>query len=338
MVNRNDVAKKAGVSSAVVSYVINNSNYVSPQKRKAVQKAIKELGYRPNLVARSMKTNRTYSFAIIADDIRNEMFSEFLYYMEMLSFDHGYGVSLCSSRMDDSFLNQLVGRRFDAIFLTSNAFSVQKLNDIAESGLPIIFFQSRQYENLSPHITVLNINFYKTVVLAMEYLIGLGHRRIAFFPPYKYKYNGLYDNGFRSIAYLDMLKKHNLSLDERLVCTQLSSYDDSCHWALEALRASPINQPITAFVVSNDTMAAKLLKTLQDQGINIPQDVSIVGLDDTFSSTITSPTITSVTVDKKQFASVLVDQLIRKANRKNTNDKCFDVNLIIRDSCIDISR
>ena len=100
MVTRNEVAERAGVSPSVVSYVLNNSNYVSEEKRKAVLKAVEELHYHPNYIGRSLKTKKTNILGLVCDDIRSELFAEITYFSEKYAYDKGYNLFLCTSHQD----------------------------------------------------------------------------------------------------------------------------------------------------------------------------------------------------------------------------------------------
>lgn len=332
-VTRDDVAKRAGVSPAVVSYVINNSNYVRSEKRKAVLQAIQDLQYRPNMIARSMKTRRSYYFAIVADDIRNEMFMEYLSNIERFSFDKGYSVSLCSARYDNDFIHNLLARQYDGIFMTSNGFSCAQMQVFYKAKIPLVLFQSRMHDYIAPEVTVLNIDFKKTSMLAIDHLFSLGHRRIAYIPPYLYKSEQFKRTGFREMGYIEGLQKNCLPLDDRLFCNTVSTYEAICRWVIELIRLSRVeNNPVTAFIISNDTVAAIVLKALHQEGISVPGEISLVGMDNTFSSSITNPTITSIDSDKLAFSMAIVDKLVDKINGLEVSNKCFDVRLIQRQS------
>ena len=103
MVNRNDVAKLANVSPTVVSYVLNNSNYVSKEKREAVLAAIEELQYIPNQTARNLKQRKTNQIAIVRGNQLNDMFNDLLFYMENIAYQKGYFLSLMTAAKDKDY-------------------------------------------------------------------------------------------------------------------------------------------------------------------------------------------------------------------------------------------
>ena len=213
--------RKREFSPAVVSYVLNNSNYVSEEKREAVLKAVKELGYHPNYLARGLKTSKSSHLALICDEIQNELFAE----MEDILHDKGYYVSLCTTRTDDDFIQMLVGRRFEGIFMTSNRFSVEQYNQIAANNVPMVFFKTRNYSGLDPRIVTVAPNFYSGVIKSMDYLILKGHERIALIPPVKYKSKGIHGDDFRVQAYVEALQKNGLPIEESFVCVKTQSVE-----------------------------------------------------------------------------------------------------------------
>lgn len=325
IITRNDVASKAGVSSAVVSYVLNNSNYVSEEKREAVLKAVKELEYYPNYLARGLKTSKSSHFALICDEIQNELFAE----MEKSLYDKGYYVSLCSSRIDDNFINMLVSRRFEGIFMTSNAFSVKQLNYIATSGIPMVFFKTRNYVGLDPRIVSVAPDFYNGVKKAMDYLVLKGHKSIALIPPVKYKTRGVRGDDFRVMAYVESLEKNDLTIDETLVCINTQTVETIFESAFKMLTSSGSVLRPTAFVVGNDYLAAQFIKYLKKLNLNVPQDVAIIGSDNTAYASITSPTLTTISFSKKELAQKVIDKLFQIIDGETPEDEYIEISLVI---------
>lgn len=328
IITRNDVALKAGVSPAVVSYVINNSNYVSEEKRQAVLKAIEELGYYPNYLARGLKTSKSSHFALICDEIQNELFAQ----MENYLYDKDYYISLCSSRVDDDFIKMLVNRRFEGIFMTSNAFSVEQLNYIASRGIPMVLFKTRNYVGLDPRIVTVAPDFYNGVKKSMEYLMLKGHRRIALIPPVRYKTKGVHGDDFRAKAYVEALKKNDLPIDENLVCINTQTVESIYESVFEMITKYGDGLRPTAFVVGNDYLAAQLIKYLKKLNLRVPQDVAIVGSDNTAYASITSPTLTTINFSKNELAQKVIDKLFQIINGETPNDEYIEVNLVIRES------
>lgn len=324
---RNDVARLAGVSPAVVSYVLNNSNYVSDEKREAVLNAVETLSYRPNLLARGLKTNKSSHFGFICDNIQNELFAD----VENLLYERGYYVSLCYSRPTDDFIQMLMSRQFEGIFMTSNLFSAAQLNTVAENGIPMVFYQTRNYVNLNPRIVTVAPDYYDTVRKSVDYLVLKGHRRIGLIPPVKYKTNGVHGDDYRVRAYVESLEKNGIPVDESLVCKTTQTVETIFESIFNMLVGDESKRP-TAFVVGNDYLAAELIQYLKKFNLHVPQDIALIGSDDTDYAKITSPTLTTVAFSRKELAASVVDKLIRLAEGEKPEGEFINVRLVIRES------
>lgn len=138
----------------MVSYVINKTKFVSEEKTQAVLDAIKELNYQPNLYARSLKTNRSMQIAFVCDNLRND----WLEIAEKKLDKLGYNVSHCYSRDGDDFIQSLISGRYDAVFMLSNRYKAVQLNRIAEAGIPVVLYKTREYSHLEPNIVAVAPN------------------------------------------------------------------------------------------------------------------------------------------------------------------------------------
>ena len=129
-VTRADVAKAAGVSEPIVSYVVNNNRYVAKDKRERVEKAIREFHYRPNNVARALKGMRSNQLLFIADQITNEYFSRVVSGMDKYGYETGFLISLCANRNTPEFLSQVICRQYDGIIISSISFPMEAEMDV----------------------------------------------------------------------------------------------------------------------------------------------------------------------------------------------------------------
>lgn len=327
-VTRNDVAKLAGVSPAVVSYVLNNSNYVSDEKRKAVLEAARTLNYSPNRFAQGLRTNRSYSIALIGDSLQSELFAT----LAVRLFNMDFYSSLFYAQRTDSFIRRIMGGRFDAIFLTSNGFSSQQLNRLVDGGTPVILYKSRNYEGLSPKIVSMAPDFYHGVYQSMRHLVGKGHRRIAYIPPLHYQTQGLGGDDFRVQAYTDMLRANGLPENPAYVCTSTESMSAIETEVNRMMRVLPREQRPTAFLVGEDEIAAQLMQHLRMLDIRIPEQVSVVGWGNVSSARITTPQLTTVDANVEDFAVQIAEALEMVAGGGQPEDQVFPVRLVVRGS------
>ena len=327
-VTRNDVAKKAGVSPAVVSYVMNNSNYVSEQKRKAVLKAVEELNYTPNMFAQGLRMNRSNQIALVGDTLQEELYGS----ISSRLFDQGYYPNLFFSRKDDAFIGKLIEGRFGAMFMASNGFTAEQLNRIVDSGIPLILYQSRRYEGLDPRIVIRAPDLYDGVKRTINYLILKGHRRIAYIPPLKYKTGCVGGDDFRAQAYTDTLTMNGIPINPDFFCVHTqnenSILDDVCNM----LTAYPAEERPTAFFASDDHMAAQVMQYVKKCNLQVPGDVAIVGWGNIASSYITTPELTTIDTEIAFFAKELSKALIQMVNGKQPENRFYKGKLIIRGS------
>lgn len=331
MVTREDVAKRAGVSPAVVSYVLNHSNYVSQQKREAVLKAVQELHYTPNYVARGLKTNCTFHFVLVGDDVRNEFYSEIVYYMEEYLYRKGFSISLCSSRIEDAFFESLIGRQYDGVFLASNKYSVEQINLLASKIGSLVFYQTREYIGLDSRVAIVAADYYQGTKQAMQYLIGQGHRRIAFVPPHRFRLQGIGDRDFRLMGYVDTLRENGLPIEKELICQDTREQERTIQFVRDRLSFEADRRP-TAILIGNDYLAARIVQSLKRMGFLIPEDVAIVGMDNTNSSEICTPTLTTIEVSGQTVACKASKALTDILDGNRPENISIPTKLIVRQS------
>ena len=327
-VTRNDVAELAGVSPAVVSYVINSSKFVSEEKTAAVKKAIEELQYRPNMQARGLRTNRSMQIAFVCDNLRNDWLED----AEKLLFEKGYYVSHCYSRDGEEFIQMLIERQFDGVFMMSNRFSTAQLNEIAEAGIQVVLFRTRNYGRLNPNIVTLVPDLVDGVIKSVNYLAMKGHERIALIPPLRYKTTGLSDDGFRVKAYMDAMKKNGLPLKEELISVHTESMETICGDVFNMLANSDRGVRPTALITGNDYVAVHLIQYIKKLGLKVPEDVAVMGVDNTYLATVVTPQLTTVDFSKEEFAEKLAASMLGLLAGKHPQDEYLKVSIVVRES------
>lgn len=330
MATRKEVAERAGVSPAVVSYVLNQSNYVSEEKTQAVLKAVEELNYTPNYLAKSLKTSQSYNFALVCDDIRSELFAEIAYYMEQFAYRHGYNVFLCNSRQDDQFLQMLVNRQMDGIFIATNIYSSQQLNRLAE-GTRVVFYKTREYPDLDPNIKSICMDYRNAVKIMMNHLFEKGHRNIAYIPPYLSQIKAMDSEDYRLRGYCEALEEKHLKPNKNNVCFTNQDYEPMLEFAAALMRRPDAKRP-TAILAGNDYLAIKVLNHLKGMGLAVPNDVALASLDDTASSVNANPQLTTMGFSKRDVAQCAVESLLEGKKEFDASARHFHARLLPRAS------
>ena len=327
-VTRDDVAKLAGVSSSVVSYVLNGTNYVSEDKKKRVLQAVEQLHYTPNVFARSLRRGNSRQIALIGDSLEADLFRR----VSDKLYAAGYQSMLFYSMIEDSFIDRVISMQFDAIFLTSNGFSTNQLNRIAESGTPIVLYRSRDYGELSERISVVVPDIQDSIRKSVDYLVLRGHRRFGYIPPLLYRTKGLEDDDYRTRAFKRALESHDIAPDMASYCIHTRSLNDILSDVFEMITSGERSQMPDALVVGEDQIAAQIILYLQKLGLQIPQNIAVVGWGDTPVSSMVRPLLTTVAYDVDHYSQEVVQELIRLTEGGKALEKRTPVRLVIRES------
>lgn len=328
MATRKDVADMAGVSPAVVSYVLNKSNYVSEEKKADVLKAVEALNYQPNYMGRSLKSKKTNNLGLICDDIRSELFAEIAYYSERYAYENGYSLFLCTSHLEDEFLNQIVDHRLDGIFLATSIYSTEQINQIAKSNIPVALYKAHHYENLDPRVKCIQVDYHKASYMLTEHLINKGHKKIAFFPPYRSRLSYWGSDDYRFKGYQDAMNHYGYPLEDEFICYDNENYENIMKKAEKICRDSLESGEKIALVTGNDYLAIRIMTHLKEVKIYNQEQIAITGMDHTASADIASPSLTTVSFSKINIAKAVVDYLIHGTDKAMAATKKIPVFLV----------
>jgi DNA-binding LacI/PurR family transcriptional regulator len=309
-ITRNDVARLAGVSSATVSYVVNNGpRPVSEDTRQKVLEAIDKLGYQPSAVARSLKTKKTTTIGVIVSDILNPVLSAVAKGIEDAILPLGYNMILCNSDEDPerelTFLNMLLSKQVDGIILLPTCDNKKFLYTLINQHNFHIVLLDRQIEGLFAD-TLLFDNV-SGAYQATRHLIELGHRRIGFINlP-----TNLTPGHQRALGYKSALDEASIPYDAALVVAGGFKAENSQNLAEKIFN---LPNPPSAILVSSNRLLNGVLEYVKIHGLKIPEDVALVVFDDIPYYSYFTPSITAVGVDADEFgrkaASLLKEQMI----------------------------
>lgn len=269
-----DVAKRAGVSTATVSHVLNQSRPVTPQTRQHVLDAIAQLNYRPSAIARSLTTSVTRAVGVLVADITNPFFAAVVRGIEDRLSARDYNLIVCNTdeapEKEERYLELLLTRRVDGLIVAPTGVPQSVYEEFRAQQIPLVFIDRYPPESDGPVISADN---FAAGYAATEHLIELGHRRIAILA----RNPALSTVMGRVGGYRRALTDHGLKQDDRLVCL-VESTVDSAFRATHALLTSA-DAP-TAIVATNLAMMLGLLRALHELDLKCPDDLSIVCFDD----------------------------------------------------------
>ncbi|GLY78726.1 LacI family DNA-binding transcriptional regulator [Actinoallomurus iriomotensis] len=292
-----NVAERAGVSKSLVSLVMRGSPHVSEHRRQAVLKAARELGYRPNAVARSLVEGRTRLIGALVADLHNPFFAEFLDGLQESLHGAGLRMLVGSGRWDPHFQAEAVEAflemRVDGLVLLSVV--PDSLKEAAKS-VPVVVVGERDVEGVDIVVDDDELG----ARLAVDHLVGLGHDRIAHIegaPSTTAHY--------RRIGYESAMRSHRL--DDRIIVEPGDFTEDGGYRAARKL-LSRDPRP-TAIFAPNDLVATGVLSAADELGLHVPEDISIVGYDNTHLAAIRHVSLTSVDQPRRDMGRVAAERL-----------------------------
>lgn len=286
MANIYDVARVAGVSISTVSHVLNGTRYVSDETKARVYQAVKQLNYRPSSLARALVRQETRTIALVVPDNVNPFFAELARGIEDYGFKAGYNVFLCNSDRSSSkelaYIDMLASKHVDGVIYMGLDSRDETLESLLEESIPLVVFD-RDHESLD----VVLLSNLEGGYDATQHLVELGHRRIACISGP----DPMTRSDDRVRGYRKALEEADLPYEPALVVSGDWSYQ-SGQEAARQLFARP--QPPTAIFACNDTMAIGAMSFLQQGGLAIPGDVSVVGFDNISLSAFYIPRLTTL--------------------------------------------
>ena len=294
-----DVAKESGFSSTTVSLVLNNAplaRYIPASTKKRIERAAKNLGYRPNLFARSLRSKRSHTVGVMVFDMTDPYCTLVLRGIENSLYQSSYLPILTDVHNERSrferYLEMLLDRRVEALVVLANWLfvNIQVLADLERSSIPTVMIgRELQTDSVSSVIVDNELGAHT----AIEHLYSLGHRRIAFIRGPK----TLADSAPRWKGIRGFAKSAGLELDSRLIVDLPESSNPSSSFeAGYKLTEDLVKQkhPFTALVAFDDMTAFGAIRALDKAGLRVPEHCSVIGFDDVAASGLYTPALTTV--------------------------------------------
>lgn len=328
-VTLSELAKAAGVSVSTVSRALNDTNHpVNEETRQHIQTLAQQLGYRPNMVARSLKTEQTYTVGIIVDNIVSPFSPTIIRGIQDHLKLHNYCSVIINADWDPEAeaeaIHQLISRSIDGIiFVESWLRGANHMLDVANK--PYVFVH-RLFSGVYGNSVLVDEHY--GACLAVEHLAKLGHRRIAFINGPR----GWDASAHRLVGYQDALAQLNIAYDAGLV--EEGTWEvQSGYPAARKFMAMP-DRP-TAIFAANDLMALGAIYAIQEAGLRVPEDIALVGYDDREIASLSRPTITTVSLPCYEMGQTSAQLLLNCLDDQADMEQPIRVRgrLIIRESC-----
>ena len=323
------IAKVAGFSVPTVSRALTNSKYpINPATRQRIVEVAQTLGYKPNLAARSLRTEQTSTIGVIVDDISSPFVPPIVRGIQDYLKDFDYLSLIINSDWDPEVeqdaINTLVSRPVDGIIFVE--YSHLALNEaLLRSNKPYVFVH-RLFGSVIKN-SIVPDDYYGATV-AIQHLIGLGHRQIAYI-------NGpeSWHSARRRLAgYKEAMAAHHLMTDPAFIQPGDWEYDSGYQAAFNLLKLS---ESPTAIFAANDLMALGAINALQDNGLNVPKQIAVVGYDNRDFAKIVRPRITTVSMPVYEMGRTAAELLVKQIaeGRQETDEIRVKGQLYIRETC-----
>ncbi|MFW6377715.1 MAG: LacI family DNA-binding transcriptional regulator [bacterium] len=324
-----DVAEKAGVSIATVSRVLNNQATVRPATRAKVEAVIKELNYQPNYLGRNLRRAETKLILVVLQNISNPFYAKVVKGIEDVGHKNNYNIMICNTDSDTDrerdYLELLLNKLVDGVILMEPEIEAEELTQISKDFPVVQCCEYKEGSNIS-HISIDNIAAGYT---AVSHLLKLGHQRIAMISGY----NRLLSAIQREKGYRQALLDSGIEFDPDLIKYSSYGFTGGLRSAKEILQMD--DRPTAIFTIS-DITAIGAIKAIKQEGLRVPEDIAVVGFDNTGIAAMYDPPLTTVAQPRYDLGKISMEILLDLINNKNIVNKeiYLEHELIIRESTI----
>jgi LacI family transcriptional regulator len=337
-----DIAKEVGTSTATVSRVLSDSGYpVKSGLRRAILDTAKKMDYTPNIIGRMLKGSSSKEIGVIIPTISNPFYPQILLGIELEARQEGYGILLCNSFRDPvterKYIETLYQKQVTGLIISSINENYTYLKEMQMSGVNIVVFDQ---DIEDPSYSRVGFDYIKGGMMGTEYLLGLGHKNIAFITsPLTKKSRRETLEGYRKA-----LQKNGINITEENIIVSESeeelrtgTYEFENGKKMAGRLLSLKNMPTAVFAI-NDMTALGVVQELLEKGMKIPEDISVIGFDNIEISSMVNPPLT--TIDQPSFETgriacrMLIDKM--KGTAAGAVSVTLEPTLVIRKSAVRI--
>ncbi|MGG1678187.1 LacI family DNA-binding transcriptional regulator [Neobacillus sp. NRS-1170] len=299
-----DVAKEANVSIATVSKVINNTGRISEKTKNNILEIMEKLEYQPSSLAVALTGKRTFTIGVLVPDIANPFFAEVARALENNARENGYTIILCSTdyqlEREHDYLELLLKKQVDGIIIATEPKDLKKFKNLQNRNIPFIMFS---FDHLALNSHVVTTDDVRGGYLAGCYLLEKGHRKIAVITETQRSSGQLRLEGFKQA-----LVNEGINFENVLVIDSKSIIEEAKKAAQQILELE--NKP-TAVFASTDLIAVIFINEARKANISIPDDISIIGFDNTIHAEIADPGLTTIAQPISDLARYAIEQLMQ---------------------------
>ncbi len=327
-----DVAKKAGVSISTVSRVINDSKPVTNEVKQKVLDVIKETGYVPNPLARSLVTKKSQLLGVIVPEVTDRFSAEVLNGIEEISKMYDYDILLANTyserELETKSINLLRAKQVEGIVMICWDIDEEIVTLLENSGIPAVYISKTSRDFDVYNVSTQNAPAARDMT---QFLIDKGHRNIALL---RTNYNISNPSDSRLEGYKEALSKNNIDFNEKLVKSCGTTYNEGYSTTKELL--AEVSKPDAIFVTS-DEAAIGCINACFDLGYRVPEDISVAGFNDVKLAKMYRPKLTTVSQSLYDMGAVAIRMVIKMINGQEIGEKKVELpyRIIDRESVID---
>jgi LacI family transcriptional regulator len=321
-----EVARRAGVSPATVSRVLNKTHAIAPETERRVLEVVDQLNYYKNVHARRLATGRSDLFGLVISEIANPYFPEIIRGFQAAAWDAGFDVLLCNTEYDKgrtrSVIRKLIEGDVRGVAIATASVSRDMTNELTQAGIGTVFC------NLGPSgrlVSNLSIDYEHGISQAIEHVVALGHRRAAVIagPPENHTAITIQN------ALLAGLKKHKLAT---LPVINSDYRVDAGALAVRTILSAP--EIPTVIFCGSDLIAMGAMSALEQAGVDVPDDVSVIGIDDISFAFLARPPLTTINVPRERLGRVAFEALDKmlRLKRRGGAEYYLETSLVVRKS------
>jgi len=321
-----DIAKFAGVSKTTISRVLANSNLVNKNTKRKVLKIIDKYNFKPNTIARSLKTSRTRTIGVVVADIDNPYYSRISKGIIDTAELYNYTVLICNCDFDpvkeEKNIEILIDKKVDGLIITTIKTSKRTIKSLINRNISFIIID---YKLDMPGVAYIVSDDYYGGKIVTEYLISLGHKKIFFLGNID-----LYSFRERKKGVIDTLKKNGFNTKNVVPIKKIIKESDINEVVTNIIKG----KKYTAIFAASDRLAIKVIKIINDMGFNVPEDISVVGFDDIEFAKMMKVALTTVKQPKYLLGKMAVERLIGMIdNNAGILQSVLKPKLVVRESC-----
>jgi DNA-binding LacI/PurR family transcriptional regulator len=321
-----EVAEKAGVSPATVSRVLNKTQYITPETEQRVLEVVRQLNYYKNVHARRLATGQSNLFGLVISEIANPYFPEIIRGFQAAAWDRGFDVLLFNTEYQESRTKSVIRKLIESdvrgVAIMTSSVDKSTTSELTAAGVGVVFCNLGAPERL---ISNISIDYQRGISQAIEHVVALGHRRAAI----------IAGPGNNRTA---ITIRHALvtGLNERKLnpfpVIECNYRVDSGASAVRAVLSQP-ERPTVIFCGS-DLIAMGAMKALEEEGVQVPDDVSVVGIDDISFAFLARPPLTTISVPRERLGVIAFEALekVLKLKRRKGADYYLETELVVRRS------